>query len=81
MDQQKRLLVAIALSFGLTLVWTQFVWKPQAEAEAAALAAKLDGGVTLVDGGLNGAVVIAQPAVVDADAGVVGEGGGPFLCI
>lgn len=73
MDQQKRLLVAIALSFGLTLVWTQFVWKPQAEAEAAALAAKLDGGVTLVDGGLNGAVVIAQPVVVDADAGVVGD--------
>ncbi len=43
MDQQKRLLLAIALSFGLTLVWTQFVWKPQAEAEAEALAL-LDAG-------------------------------------
>lgn len=79
MDQQKRLLVAIALSFGLTLVWTQFVWKPQAELEAAALAAKLDGGMELVDGGFNGAVAVLQPTmaapVVDGDAGVLEDGG------
>jgi YidC/Oxa1 family membrane protein insertase len=59
MDQQKRLLVAIALSFGLTLIWTQLVWKPQADAEAAALAAKLDGGVLGADGGT--AVLAAAP--------------------
>jgi len=49
MDQQKRLLLAIALSFGLTLVWTQLFWKPQADAEAAmAMAlARLDAGVVL----------------------------------
>jgi YidC/Oxa1 family membrane protein insertase len=78
MDQQKRLLLAIGLSFGLTLVWTELVWKPQAEAEAAALA-KLDGGVALVDGGLGGAVATAQPTLappqpvpmLDADGGVV----------
>lgn len=74
MDQQKRLLLAIALSFGLTLVWTQLVWKPQAEAEAAALAALADGGT---DAGVALAVappVIAPPAPVpllDADGGVV----------
>ncbi len=76
MDQQKRLLLAIALSFGLTLVWTQFVWKPQADAEASALAAKLDGGYELVDGGLGGAVVIAQPPTLSAPVPVVLEDGG-----
>jgi YidC/Oxa1 family membrane protein insertase len=34
MDQQKRLLLAIALSFGLTMVWTNLVWKPRAEEQA-----------------------------------------------
>lgn len=60
MDQQKRLLLAIALSFGLTVVWTQFFWKPQAEAEAAAdLAAKVDAGLLLPDGGLPEALALA----------------------
>ena len=71
MDQQKRLLLAIALSFGLTLVWTQLVWKPQADAEAAALA-KLDGGVTMtMDGGVEAAPVALAPF----DAGVLNDGG------
>lgn len=65
MDQQKRLLLAIALSFGLTLVWTNFIWKPQAEAELAAM----DAGVELVvDGGT--AVVAAPPPAVLEDGGV-----------
>jgi YidC/Oxa1 family membrane protein insertase len=72
MDQQKRLLIAIALSFGLTLVWTQFVIKPQAEAEAAAQAA-LDAGVP--DAGSTH-LVQAEPdtavvPLVDADGGVI----------
>ncbi len=75
MDQQKRLLLAIALSFGLTLVWTQLFWKPQADAEAALLAAKLDGGITLVDGGLEGAVVIAQPSLPPTLAALLEDGG------
>lgn len=75
MDQQKRLLLAIALSFGLTLVWTQLVWKPQADAEAAALAAKLDGGL-LLDGGLGGSAVVVAPPLPEAlDAGVLEDGG------
>jgi YidC/Oxa1 family membrane protein insertase len=56
MDQQKRLYLAIALSFGLTLVFMQFVWKPQAEAEAARIAA-LDAGAA--------PVVVAPPAAAD----------------
>lgn len=80
MDQQKRLLVAIALSFGLTLVWTELFWKPQAEAEAAALAAQLDAGVAL-DGGALVAAAPAQPAVAvaDLDAGVLEDGGLPVI--
>ena len=75
MDQQKRLLLAIALSFGLTLVWTQLVWKPQADAEAAALAAKLDAGA-LLDGGFAEpvtAIALRPPDVVDA--GTLEDGG------
>jgi YidC/Oxa1 family membrane protein insertase len=72
MDQQKRLLLAIALSFGLTLVWTQLVWKPQADAEAAAMAAKLDGGLELVDGGFGGSIAVLAPPtpVADTDGGL-----------
>jgi YidC/Oxa1 family membrane protein insertase len=51
MDQQKRLLLAISLSFGLTLVWTTYFWKPQADAELAALAARQDAGMVVLDGG------------------------------
>lgn len=61
MDQQKRLLLAIALMFGLTLVWTQFIWKPQADAEAAlAFAAKVDAGLLLEDGGTPDSVMLAD---------------------
>jgi len=76
MDQQKRLLLAIALSFGLTMAFTNFVWKPQAE-EAARQAALLeDGGAAeALDGGeLLAAVVLPAEAdagaVADADGGV-----------
>ncbi len=75
MDQQKRLLLAIALSFGLTLLFTNFVWKPQAEAEAARLAALDAGLVLLADGGtvpLDKPVLAAAtpPApTLDADGG------------
>lgn len=71
MDQQKRLLLAIALSFGLTLLFTNLVWKPQAEAEAqAARAAALrDAGVVRLesDGGLAQVAPSAQ-AQVEAQA-------------
>ncbi|MFO0596425.1 MAG: YidC/Oxa1 family insertase periplasmic-domain containing protein [Myxococcaceae bacterium] len=86
MDQQKRLLLAIALSFGLTLVWTQLVWKPQAEAELAAQQALLlDGGV---DAGAQLAAVtpptIAPPPPVpllDADGGVVLDADGGVVYV
>ena len=74
MDQQKRLLLAIALSFGLTLVWTQLVWKPQADAEAAAMAAKLDAGV-LLDGGIAAPVTALALTAPDVDGGVLEDGG------
>lgn len=85
MDQQKRLLLAIALSFGLTLLFTNLVWKPQAEAEAARQAALADAGAqaALLDAGVSAPVapVEAPPmvaavgadggALLDADGGVV----------
>lgn len=63
MDQHKRLLLAIALSFGLTLVWTHFVWKPQADAEAAAARAalQLDGGEAMADGGVAAGALVSPP--------------------
>lgn len=67
MDQQKRLLLAIALSFGLTLVWTNFIWKPQAEAEAAA---QLDAGAELPDAG---AVAHVPPPPTALEDGGVAE--------
>jgi YidC/Oxa1 family membrane protein insertase len=70
MDQQKRLLLAIGLSFGLTLVFTNFIWKPQAE-EAARLMA-FDSGVTAVlDAGAAGeaAAPTLLAAVAIADGG------------
>lgn len=84
MDQQKRLLVAIALSFGLTLVFTQLVWKPQAEAEAALAAAQADAGAqaALLDAGpkLEGAPTPVLTAA-DADAGVVLDADGGVLAV
>jgi YidC/Oxa1 family membrane protein insertase len=74
MDSQKRLIVAIALSMGLTLVFSNFVWKPQLEAEAAK-AALLDGGqaqaLALEDGGAvapTGAVMAAAEVVDGGEA-------------
>lgn len=88
MDQQKRLLLAIALSFGLTLVWTEMFWKPQAELEAAALAAKLDGGVDVDGGALAAAaapppvIAAAQPVpMLDADGGVVLDADGGVVYV
>jgi YidC/Oxa1 family membrane protein insertase len=65
MDQQKRLLLAISLMFGLTLIWTQFVWKPEADAEAARLS-KLDGGLAFseLDGGLVPVMAAGTPTPV-----------------
>ncbi len=74
MDQQKRLLLAISLMFGLTLIWTQFVWKPEAEAEAARIAA-LDAGVAL-DAGATAQVAIAPPVEPVMIAGGLLEDGG-----
>lgn len=85
MDQQKRLLVAIALSFGLTLLFTNFVWKPQAEAEAAAAAALADAGAqaALLDAGATGAGEGPTPVVAatDADGGVLLDADGGVLAV
>ncbi|MFT3713433.1 MAG: membrane protein insertase YidC [Archangium sp.] len=85
MDQQKRLILAIALSFGLTIVWTKFVWGPQAEAEAAAQALLADGGLDAGAGAL--AQNVPPPAVapvapvplLDADGGVVLDADGGIV--
>lgn len=73
MDQQKRLLLFIALSFGLTLLWTNFVAKPRAEAAAAAAAAAADAGIT--DAGTDAVIARApvappQPVALE-DGGIV----------
>src|SRR5688572_158111 len=71
MDNQKRLLLAIGLSLGLTLVYSKLVWEPQAtkEREAAeAVAMRADAGTPVAaapaagDGGSPVAVVAPQPA-------------------
>ena len=65
MTQQRRLLVAIGLSFGLLTAWQLLVDKPRIDAEAAARAAALDAGLQAElaaassDGGLD-AVASAQ---------------------
>ena len=48
MDNQKRLLIAIGLSLGLTLVYSKLVWEPQAEVarKAAEAALVADAGST-----------------------------------
>lgn len=63
-SSQKRLLFALALSFVATLLYTQFVVRPQTEREAAA---RSDAGVELaqLDAGAP-----AQVALAPADAGV-----------
>lgn len=77
MDQQKRLLLAIALSFGLTMLWTNLVWKPRAEEQARLAreaAAKLDAGVADAQGQAAGATLptvgdaVALDAVANGDA-------------
>lgn len=85
MDQQKRLLVAIALSFGLTLLFTNFVWKPQADAEAAAAAALADAGaqLALADAGAVPAGEGPAPVVAatDADGGVLLDADGGVVAV
>ncbi len=64
MDNQKRLLVALGLSFLATLLYTQFVLKPQAERE---LAMRADAGVPEVAAADAGVAAVAQ---LPMDAGV-----------
>jgi YidC/Oxa1 family membrane protein insertase len=78
MDQQKRLLLAIALSFGLTMVWTNFVWKPRADEQARLAreaAAKLDAGVVAeaLDAGAAELPTVAAAAPVVLEDGGVAE--------
>lgn len=77
MDNQKRLLIAIGLSLGLTLVYSKLVWEPQAEvakqaAEAAALAADAGSAkvaaVGPVDAGAVAAMMPIAAAPVDTGA-------------
>ena len=72
MTQQQRTLLAIALSFGLMVVYNTLVTKPAAE-EAARLAAAVDGGTRLSGGALDGgdalAAVVTAPVGTALDAG------------
>ena len=80
MTQQRRLLVAIGLSFGLLTAWQLLVDKPRIEAEAALRAAALDAGyqaelaaaeAAAGDGGTGanaGALAVAQ--LMSDDAGM-----------
>ena len=66
MDNQKRLLIAIGLSLGLTLVYSKLVWEPQAEvtrkaAEAAAMVA--DAGASLAAASPDAGVAVAAAAI------------------
>lgn len=79
MDNQKRLILAIALSFGLTLLWSKFFQEPQAEAQRLAdekaklEAAQADAG-TLAQAVLEDGGVAAQPeAPVAADPGTLAQ--------
>jgi YidC/Oxa1 family membrane protein insertase len=83
MDQQKRLLLAIALSFGLTLLFTNLVWKPQAEAEAARAAALLDAGAqeALWDAGPSEAAPLAVVPAGEADGGTALDADGGALAV
>jgi YidC/Oxa1 family membrane protein insertase len=60
MDNQKRLLLAIGLSLGLTLVYSKLVWEPQADASRKAA----EEAALLADAGTPDAV-----ALLGADAG------------
>lgn len=70
--------MAIALSFGLTMVWTNFVWKPRAEEEARKAreaAAKLDAGVVAeaLDAGAATLPTLAAAAPTLLEDGGVAE--------
>ena len=73
MDNQKRLLIAIGLSLGLTLVYSKLVWEPQAlkereTAEAAALLA--DAGTPYAAGPkVDGATQVVAAAPTGEPAG------------
>jgi YidC/Oxa1 family membrane protein insertase len=77
MDNQKRLLIAIGLSLGLTLVYSKLVWEPQAEvarkaAEVAALTADAGssaGALESADAGGAGTAVLMPPDTGGNDAG------------
>ena len=71
MTQQKRLLLAIALSFGLMVVYN-FLCNPPVAEDATRLAAA-DGGARLSDGALDGgptvAAIVTPPGASELDAG------------
>jgi len=77
MDNQKRLLLAVGLSLGLTLVYSKLVWEPQAakEREAAELLAlTADAGTTVAAAeAANGGSTIA--ALLPPDTGGRDAGG------
>ncbi|MFZ5441093.1 MAG: YidC/Oxa1 family insertase periplasmic-domain containing protein, partial [Myxococcota bacterium] len=75
-DQQKRLLLAMALMFGIMVAWDKLVREPQAEAEAAAWAAAHPDAGTLDAGTAPVAVAptaVAAPELVDG--GLLEDGG------
>ncbi len=82
MTQQQRTLLAIALAFGLTLVYSKLVWEPQAEQqkkqqEAAAMkadAGTLDAGAALAQGpGAAPTIGPAPVALADGGTAAVAE--------
>jgi len=78
MDTQKRLYLAVALMLGLTMVFQLFIWGPEAEKEAARLAA-LDAGVALIDAGTS--APIAENPIVPPPVAALDDGGVPSLVV
>lgn len=76
MDQQKRLLLAIALSFGLTMVFTNFLWNAP-EGGDGAVAEAGDGGFPDVDGGALAVADVPGGALTPDDAVAPGEAPAP----
>ncbi|MBX7099234.1 MAG: membrane protein insertase YidC [Myxococcaceae bacterium] len=81
MDNQKRLLLAIALSFGLTLVWSKFFYEPNHQAEIAAAeaaaAGALDAGVAVAPGTTPPAGSETMVAAAETDGGVAAPAPAP----
>lgn len=70
MSQQQRMLVAIGLAFGLTLLYSKFKLEPEAQ-EAKR---KADEAAALLDAGtLDGGALAAAAVAFDADGGAVAQ--------